>query len=173
MVMEITLRTCVLRRWNTGDEESLVRHANNRRVWINLLDGFPHPYTSADAHHWVNHVSRESPIRNFAIDVGDHAVGAIGLHPKRDVYRRSAGIGYWLGEEFWGRGIATDAVQAMIGYAFSHFDLIRLYAGVFEWNVASMRVLEKAGFHFEARLQKSVTKDGKTIDELIYSVLRS
>lgn len=170
--MTIKLRTCLLRRWAAGDEESLVHHANNRNVWINLLDGFPYPYTMDDARHWVHHVSRESPVRNFAIEVGGLAVGAIGLHPKKDVYRRSAGIGYWLGEEFWGRGITTEAVQALKEYAFSHFDINRLYAGVFEWNGASMRVLEKAGFVFEARLRKSVTKDGKTIDEFIYSVVR-
>jgi len=170
--MEIKLLSCTLRRWKVGDEPSLVRHANNRNVWINLLDGFPHPYTLADAEHWIQHVSRESPIRNFAIEVDGEAVGAIGLHPKRDVYRKSAGIGYWLGESYWGRGIITEAVKALTGYAFSHFDLHRLYAGVFEWNHASMRVLEKAGYTFEARLRKGVTKDGKTIDELIYAFLR-
>ncbi|HET6274060.1 MAG TPA: GNAT family N-acetyltransferase [Bacteroidota bacterium] len=170
--MEIKLQTCLLRRWRRGDEQSLVYHANNRKVWINLLDGFPFPYTPADAQHWVHHVSRESPVRNFAIEVDGNAVGSIGIHPKRDVYRKSAGIGYWLGEEFWGRGIATESVRAMIDYSFSHFDLCRLYAGVFEWNGASMRVLEKAGFSFEARMRKSVTKDGKTIDEYIYAIVR-
>ena len=103
--MELTLMRCALRPWRVGDEGSLVRHANNRRV-------------------------------------------------------------------YWGRGIATEALRAMTEYAFTTFDLCRLHAGVFEWNPASMRVLEKAGYTFEARHRKNVTKDGETIDRLVYALVR-
>ncbi len=100
------------------------------------------------------------------------AVGAIGLERNNDVYVRSAEIGYWVGEPFWGRGIATDAVRMMTDYGFSAFNLCRIYAGVFEWNPASSRVLEKAGYVCEGRLRKGVTKDGRTIDQWLYAIVR-
>jgi RimJ/RimL family protein N-acetyltransferase len=104
--------------------------------------------------------------------VDDEAVGGIGFTLQQDVAFRSAEIGYWLGEEFWGRGIATEALKAVTEHAFNEYDLCRLYAHVFEWNQASARVLEKAGYEFEGRLRKSVTKDGKTIDQLMYAITR-
>jgi len=170
--MELKLTRSVLREWKPGDEQSLVRNANSRRIWRNLRDAFPHPYTLADAEHWINIANPTTPIRNFAIVVDGTAVGGIGLVLTDDVFRRSAEIGYWLGEPFWGRGIVTEAVRAVTDYAFATFDLCRVYAGVFEWNPASMRVLEKAGYEFECRMKKSVTKDGQTIDELIYAMIR-
>ena len=170
--MELKLSKSTLREWKPGDEEPLVRHANNRKVWRNLRDAFPHPYTVADAKHWIHIANSTMPITNFAMVVDGAAAGGIGLVLKDDVFRRSAEIGYWLGEEFWGQGIVTEAVRALTDYAFATFDLCRLYAGVFEWNPASMRVLEKAGYEFECRMRKSVTKDGETIDELIYAVVR-
>ncbi|MEK6322011.1 MAG: GNAT family N-acetyltransferase [Acidobacteriota bacterium] len=170
--MEFKLSKSTLRPWQLGDEESLVRHSNNRNVWRNLRDAFPHPYTLADAKHWLQIANPSTPITNFAIVVEGAAVGGIGLVLKDDVFRRSAEIGYWIGEEFWGRGIVTEAVREVTDYAFATFDLCRVYAGVFEWNPASMRVLEKAGYEFECRMRKSVTKDGETIDELIYTIVR-
>jgi len=170
--MELKLSKSTLRPWKPGDEQSLVRHANSRMIWRNLRDAFPHPYTLADATHWIQIANPTLAITNFAIVVEDATVGAIGLVLKDDVFRRSAEIGYWLGEEYWGRGIVTEAVRAVTDYAFATFDLCRLYAGVFEWNPASMRVLEKAGYEFECRMKKSVTKDGETIDELIYAIVR-
>ena len=170
--MEIKLNTSTLREWRKGDEESLARHANNRAVWRNLRDLFPHPYTLADASHWIDIANPNDKVTNFAIVVDGLAVGGIGLVLKDDVFRRSAEIGYWLGEEYWGRGIVTEAVRAVTDYAFATFDLCRVFAGVFEWNPGSMRVLEKAGYELEGRMRKSVTKDGQTIDELIYAVVR-
>lgn len=170
--MKLKLSKSILREWKTGDEESLVQHANSRAIWRNLRDAFPHPYTLADASHWIEVANPTTPITNFAIVVDGAAVGGIGLVLKDDVFRRSAEIGYWLGEQFWGRGIVTEAVRAVTDYAFATFDLCRVYAGVFEWNPASMRVLEKAGYGLECRMRKSVTKDGQTLDELIYAVIR-
>ncbi len=171
--MEIKLSKSVLRAWKPGDEPSLVRHANSRTIWRNLRDAFPHPYTLVDAKRWIDVANPTTPVTNFAIVVDGAAVGAIGLVLREDVFRRSAEIGYWLGEEFWDRGIVTEAVRAVTDYAFEKFDLCRVYAGVFEWNPASMRVLEKAGYELECRMKKSVTKDGETIDELIYAVVRA
>lgn len=167
--MQIVLQSCVVRSWDWGDCDDIVRHANNRNVWINLRDRFPHPYKKKDAQTWLDIVVGARPENNFAIAVNDKAVGGIGFSVQSDVGHRSAEIGYWLGEEYWGRGIVTQALVAVSEYAFSQHDLCRLYAHVFEWNPASARVLEKASYVFEGRLKKSVTKDGKTIDQLVYA----
>ena len=116
-------------------------------------------------------IDRE-PETNFAIAVNNEAVGGIGFTIQMDEARRSAEIGYWLGEEFWGRGIATEALIAVTDYAFCEFEICRLYAHVFEWNPASARVLEKAGYEFEGRMRKSVTKVGQTIDKLMFACVR-
>ena len=170
--MELSLGHFTIRDWRHGDEESLARHANNPKIWRNVRDHFPHPYTLDDARRWIEKTTTETASTNFAIDVDGAAVGGIGLVLQADIFRRSAEIGYWLGEEFWGRGIVTEAVRAMTEYGFSNFDICRIYAGVFEWNPASMRVLEKAGYELEGRMKKSVTKEGETVDEFIYAIVR-
>ncbi len=137
-----------------------------------MRDGFPHPYTGDDARGYTERVAAESPVTSFAIASVSEAAGGISLQLQEDVARRSAEIGYWLGEPFWGRGVATLAVRAVVEYAFASFDLVRLHASVFEWNAASSRVLEKAGFTLESRERKSVTKDGKTIDAFVYALVR-
>ena len=108
----------------------------------------------------------------FAIDVDGFAVGAIGLKPGDDVHRLGAEIGYWLGEEFWNRGIATEAVNAVTEYGFETLEMVRIHAEVFAWNTASMRVLEKAGFVKEGVLAKSAIKDKKIIDQVVYARVR-
>jgi len=170
--MEIKLSRCALRPWRAGDEDSLVRHANNIKIWRNVRDAFPHPYTMKDAKAWIEQTGKESPLTNFAIEVSGQAVGTVGLMLQTDIFRRSAEIGYWIGEEFWGRGIVTEAVSATVEYGFANFDIARIFAGVLEWNKGSMRVLEKAGFQFEARMRKAVTKDGHTMDDFVYALIR-
>jgi ribosomal-protein-alanine N-acetyltransferase len=161
------------RTWRARDVEPLSRYANNRNIWINLLDRFPHPYTRKDAERWINlnHATLSAPI-NFAIELDGEAIGGVGLDRRLDVRSGTADIGYWVAEPFWNRGIATEAARFITGYAFHTFPLVRLEASVFEWNVASGRVLEKAGFHFEARLRKAFTKDGRQGDLLVYARLR-
>jgi len=170
--MELNLGHFIIRDWRHGDEESLARHANNPKIWRNVRDRFPHPYTLEDAKQWIEKQTTETASTNFAIEVDGAAVGGIGLFLQVDIFRRSAEIGYWLGEEFWGRGIVTEAVRAITEYGFSNFDICRIYAGVFEWNPASMRVLEKAGYELEGRMRMSVTKEGETVDEFIYAIVR-
>lgn len=167
--MELILKSCKIREWNSGDAGYVVRYANNRNIWRNLRDAFPNPYTLEDARSFIRYAVFGHPVTHFAIDVEGKAVGSIGIVLKSDVYRRTAEIGYWLGEPLWGQGIATEAVSGLTEYAFAHFDLVRMYAGVFEWNPGSMRVLEKSGYTFEARLRKNAFKDGQIIDELIYA----
>lgn len=167
--MEIRLPGGSLRPWRRGDVDALARRANDREVSINLRDAFPHPYTKADARDWIARASRQDPPRHFAITVDGEAVGGIGFDPLSDVHRRTAEIGYWLGRDHWGRGLATDALRAAADYAFDTFDLVRLEAMVYAWNPASSRVLEKAGFDFEGRMRRRVTKEGRTIDALLYA----
>ena len=170
--MKLELTTCSVRSWERRDGDAIVRHANNRNVWINLRDRFPYPYTFTDARNWLECIVGLKPETNFAIAVAGEAVGGIGFTMQPDVGRRSAEIGYWLGEEFWGRGIASEALVAVTDHAFANHDLCRVYAHVFDWNRASARVLEKAGYEFEGRMRKSVTKDGQTIDQLMYAIVR-
>ena len=163
---------CLIRTWQHADREALVRHADNRQVWLMLRDQFPHPYTRADAEAWLAHVAKQRPVTSFAIVVAGEAAGGIGVAPQPDVHRRSAEVGYWLGEALWNRGIMTAAVRAFTTYAFDAYDLIRIYAGVFSSNPASMRVLEKVGYTREGVLRRSVVKDGQVLDQVLYAVTR-
>lgn len=163
----------VFRSWRSTDVEALVRHANNRNVWINLRDRFPHPYTEADAEEWIgmNHLLI-GPATNFAIALDDQVIGGVGCERLDDVSINTAEIGYWVGEPFWGRGIATAAVTFISAYAFDTFpELRRLQAGVFDWNQPSARVLEKNGYRLEGRLAAAVTKDDRHGDLLMYARL--
>jgi ribosomal-protein-alanine N-acetyltransferase len=169
--MQLTLKTCDVRSWRASDIDSLVRAADNRNVWINLRDAFPHPYTRRDARDYLRAL-RQRPVETmFAIAVKDVAVGGIGFVLRSDVERVSAEIGYWLGESYWGRGIATDALIAVTAHAIARHGLTRVYALPFAWNTASCRVLEKAGYVLEGRLRKSAIKDGKITDQLQYAYI--
>ncbi len=170
--MQLELLQCTLRPWHPNDVAALVRHANNRNIWRNVRDRFPHPYTAEAAEMWISLAQNNLYEPSFAIAVDGEAVGGIGLIFGQDIERRSAEIGYWLGEEYWGRGIVTEAVCALCEYTFAQFDLARIWAGVFEWNPGSMRVLEKAGFQREGILRKAATKDGQTIDVVLYAMVR-
>jgi len=171
-LVQIILSKCTLRPWSLDDKASLVRHANNRNIWRTLRDRFPFPYTEDDADEWLFRAANEQPQTSFAIEVDDKAVGGIGIHLQTDVHRRSAEIGFWLGQTCWGRGIMTEAVRELTPYAFQHFDLCRLYAFVFSPNRASARVLEKAGYQLEGIMRKSVIKDGQILDQLLYACVR-
>jgi len=170
--MLLTLKNSTIRNWQTGDELALAKHANNYNIWINLRNSFPYPYTLQDAQTWILVANAMEPVTNFALEVNGEAVGGIGLILQPDVYSKSAEVGYWLSEMYWNRGIVTEALKAITDFGFVNFQLERIYAAVFEWNVKSARVLEKAGFQFEGILQKSVYKDGKLIDSLIYAALK-
>jgi len=161
-----------LRPWRRGDETALARHADNRNVWITLGDRFPSPYTLEDAKDWIAAALSQDPTVHFAIEVGGEAAGGIGLELQPDIWKRSAVIGFWLGEEHWGRGITTAALRVLTEHAFASFDLCRLQAYVFEGNAASARVLEKAGYVWEARLRKAATKNGRTFDVMVYAMVR-
>jgi RimJ/RimL family protein N-acetyltransferase len=137
-----------------------------------MRDAFPHPYTLRDAERFIAMATHDRSSLLLAIEVDGEAVGGIGVHPLTDVYRGTAEIGYWLSEDYRGRGIVTDAVRAMIPLSFDLFPIVRLQAGVFESNPASMRVLEKCGFCREAVHRSAITKDGAVMDEHLFVLLK-
>ncbi len=167
--MSIDCDLCSIRSWQSSDEQTLALHANNREIWLNMRDRFPHPYTQADARHWLDSILRANPETSFAITVGGDAVGGIGLVLHEDIERCSAEVGYWLGQTYWGRGILTAALKAFTRYAFDEFELTRMYAVPFLRNTASMNVLEKAGYQREGIMRRSAIKDGQVIDQALYA----
>lgn len=171
--MRLETERLVLRPWRKGDEEALVRYANNRNVWLNLRDLFPYPYTLEHAQEWLVRCSATSgPPHNLAIEHAGEAIGSVGLSPMVDVTRFTAEIGYWLGEPFWGRGFATEALRRFSEYAFESFSFERLEAWIFASNPASGRVLDKAGYTYEGTLKRSAFKDGRFLDCHVYARLR-
>jgi [ribosomal protein S5]-alanine N-acetyltransferase len=169
----IDLGICRLRPFRLEDAVSIASHADDRGVWLNLRDRFPHPYTLEDAQSWIEYALSESLITDFAIEVNGEAVGSIGYTPDENVSSRSAELGYWLGRAYWGRGIASAAVRALTDQLLAGPSFDRLHATVFAWNAASARVLEKTGFVLEGRMRDAVVKDGRTTDGLLYAIVRS
>jgi RimJ/RimL family protein N-acetyltransferase len=171
--MSVSLPTalpgCVLRPWRAADRDDLVRHANNRHVWRNMTHTFPHPYTQADADLWLEIAANPGASIQLAIDVDGAAVGGIGVIAGEGIFAATAQFGYWLGEAFWGRGIASAAAVSLASRIGSEGLFARLEAQVFEWNPASMRVLQKAGFTREALLRCAATKDGELISTVLYA----
>lgn len=167
--MRLELRTCVVRSWEATDVASLVAQANNRRIWENLRDRFPHPYRRADGQAFIRQARSVRPETFFAIEVDGEAAGGIGFVVQPDVERVSAEIGYWLGEPFWGRGVCTEALVSVTSHAIRAHGLTRVFALPFAHNAASCRVLEKAGFVVEGRLRRSAIKDGRIVDQVLYA----
>ena len=163
-----------LRRWRDSDRLKLVAEANNKAVWRNMTHLFPHPYTEEDAKFWLERCLAQDPPLDLVVALDDELIGVGGVTaPGEGVGRHSASIGYWLGQNHWGRGIGTAVSGAMLRYGFETLDVERIQAEVFGWNPASARVLEKNGFVLDGRRRKAIFKDGEFVDELIYSILRS
>lgn len=162
-----------LRKWIETDLDSLVKSANNINVAKWLTNAFPHPYTEEDGKAYLSMIANENPIKVFAIEVNGKAVGSIGIFPQSDIHEKSAEMGYWLAEEYWGQGIMTKAIQDIVDYGFRTFDIVRIFARPFSTNLKSQRVLEKAGFRLEAKLEKALFKNGEFMDELIYSMIKN
>ncbi len=157
----------------TDDAEPLALLANNKRIWDCVRDHMPHPYTLEDARAFIERSEEEEPPHTFAIiNAENRLCGVISLIPQDDVYRISAEIGYWIGEPYWGQGIATQAVALMTLYGFEQLNLERIFAGVFDFNLASMKVLEKNGYQKEGVLRKAAIKNGVIRDEHRYAILR-
>jgi [ribosomal protein S5]-alanine N-acetyltransferase len=171
--MEIVLEGVKLRPWSISDADQLSVIADNKNISANLRDGFPYPYSISDAYSWLNSViPGNNPPRFFAIIYDNHLCGSIGIVIKEDIYRKNVEIGYFLEEDSWGKGIMTIAIKGVTSYAFSKFDIVRVYAEPFADNQGSRRALEKAGFTCEAIFRKNVIKNGVIKDSCIYSVLK-
>jgi RimJ/RimL family protein N-acetyltransferase len=161
-----------VRSWRKDDLKALLQHANNPKIAANLRDQFPHPYTRRDGIDFLDYAHTQEPECSFAIEYGGEAVGGVGFLLGRDIARISAEMGYWLGEEFWGRGIATRGVTAASDWALEHYKLSRVFAMAFAHNGASIRVLEKAGFEREGLLRRSAIKNGVVLDQILFAKVR-
>ncbi|KAK2015932.1 acetyltransferase [Colletotrichum eremochloae] len=176
----LTLQKCLVRPYHPTDAPSLSRAANSKTVAAYLRNRFPHPYTLSDAEAWID-MNQAPPILNWAIvrPSSGAVMGSIGLVAGQDVYSRGYELGYWIGEEFWGRGVMSELVPAFVRWVFADMSVgsgggvERVWAGVFSENAASRKVLEKSGFVFEGRLRRAVVKNGVCMDELVYSIIGS
>lgn len=164
----------VIRNWRIEDAGDLAQMLNNENILNNLRDGLPYPYTKKDAEEYITSMLSFDKTKTFAfaVTVNDKAVGSIGVFRCDNIHSRTAEMGYYIGEPYWGRGIGTSAVKQVCGYIFEHTDIIRIFAEPFAYNTASCRVLEKAGFEFEGVLRSNAVKNGKVLDMKMYSLVR-
>lgn len=164
----------VIREWRVSDAAGLAKALSNLNVQNNLRDGLPYPYNEKDALDYIN--AMVSADKNntfaFAIEHNGIAVGSVGAFRQNNIHNRTAELGYYVSEDYWGKGIATQAVKLLCDYVFCNTDIIRIFAEPFAYNAASCRVLEKAGFQFEGILRKNAVKCGKIIDMKMYSIIR-
>ena len=171
--MTIKTKKFILRPLRKGDELSLQKNINNKKIVRNLAT-VPYPYTIKMAKEWIakniKEAKKKKPLMiNFVIDINGEVAGSIGFHK---IEQHKAEIGYWLAEKHWGNGLMTKAVKQASKFGFEELKLKRIYAKVFPWNKGSMRVLGKNGFKFEGILRKNTLKNGELIDERIYGKIK-
>ena len=164
-----------IRNWKKTDAALLAAALSNKNILNNLRDGLPYPYTEKDAEEYIDFILNSNPNDTFAyaIDVDGRAVGSIGAFRQRNIHFRTAELGYYLSEEYWGRGIMTIAVKQICEKLFSETDILRIFAEPFENNAGSRRVLEKAGFQLEGILKNNAFKNGKVLNMALYSYTRN
>jgi len=165
---------CTIRKWKMSDACDLAKLLNNKKIMDNLRDGLPYPYTTKDAEEFITAMLLADQDRTFAFAIvcDDRVAGSIGVFRCENIHFRTAEMGYYIGEPYWGRGIMTSAVKQTCQYIFEHTDIIRIFAEPFSYNAASCRVLEKAGFTFEGLLRSNAVKNGKVLDMKLYSLIR-
>ena len=165
---------CKIRKWLLSDAEDLTVAISNKKVQDNLRDGIPYPYTVQDGINFISAMlsADENDTFAFAITVDEKAIGSIGVYRQENIHRQTAELGYYIAEEYWGKGIMTEAVKYACEYVFGKSDILRIFAEPFAYNIASCRVLEKAGFQYEGTLRNNAVKNGKVIDMKMYSLLK-
>ena len=165
---------CTIREWREEDQTALAALLNNKKILDNLRDGLPYPYTAADAGEFIRAMRASDKTKTFAfaIAAGDALAGSIGVFRQENIHARTAEMGYYIGEPYWGRGYATDAVRQVCEYIFAQTDIIRIFAEPFAYNTASCRVLEKAGFQLEGVLRGNAVKNGKILDMKLYALVK-
>ena len=166
---------CKIRKWKRSDAKDLAIALSNKRIQDNLRDGLPYPYTEQDGADYISAMlsADENEVFAFAVTVDGSAVGSIGVFRRENIHRQTAELGYYLAEEYWGKGIMTEAVTQVCKYVFEKSDVIRIYAEPFAYNAPSCRVLEKAGFQYEGTLRSNAVKNGKILDMKMYSLLKT
>lgn len=166
---------CKIRKWELSDAADLAAALSNKKVQDNLRDGLPYPYTEQDGRDYILAMlsANEDETFAFAITIDKKVIGSIGIFRQGNIHRRTAELGYYIAEEYWGKGVMTEAVRQACAYVFDKSDIIRIYAEPFTYNIASCRVLEKAGFQYEGTLRRNAVKNGKVIDMNIYSLLKT
>ncbi len=166
---------CKIRKWELSDAKDLAIAVSNRKIQDNLRDGLPYPYTEQDGTDYISAMlsANEDETFAFAITADNKVVGSIGVFRQGNIHRQTAELGYYVAEEYWGKGIMTEAVKQICKYTFDKSDIIRIYAEPFAYNIASCRVLEKAGFQYEGTLRSNAVKNGKVIDMKMYSLLKT
>jgi RimJ/RimL family protein N-acetyltransferase len=162
----------ILRGLKESDATSMAYHANNINIWRNVRDLFPNPYTVENALEFINQIGEFPNDIILGIEIEGNVCGVIGLHSRPDVYKINMELGFWLGEVFWDKGIISVAIKEILKLGFEKPNVKRIYAEVFQHNIASCRVLEKAGFNREAIFENAIIKDGKIEDVYIYSISR-
>lgn len=167
--------TCVLRAWRMDDAQDLAIAINNKKVLDNLRDGLPFPYTVDDAKAYISAMMNadNEKVYAFAITASDKVIGSIGVFRQENIHRKTAEMGYYVAEPYWGQGIGTSAVGQVCDRIFSTTDIIRIFAEPFSHNVASCRILEKSGFVLEGILRKNALKNGKIIDMKMYALINA
>ncbi len=165
---------CILRKWKLTDAKDIAVVLSNKKIHDNLRDGLPYPYSEQDGIDFISSMlsANEDEIFAFAITLDDKVIGSIGVFRQKNIHRQTAEMGYYIAEEYWGKGIMTDAVKQICEYVFRNSDILRIYAEQFAYNTGSCRVLEKAGFQYEGTLRNNAVKNGKVIDMRMYSLLR-
>lgn len=165
---------CALREWRAEDKNALAAMLNNRKILDNLRDGLPYPYTASDAGEFIAAMRSSDPMKTFAFAITAEGalVGSIGVFRRDNIHARTAEMGYYIGEEYWGRGLATGAVRQVCKRIFEHTDILRIFAEPFAYNTASCRVLEKAGFRLEGILKSNAVKNGKILDMKLYALVK-
>lgn len=165
---------CLIRQWKIEDAKSLSKLLNNRHILDNLRDGLPFPYTEDDAKDYIQAMLSADPNSTFAfaIVVDERVVGSIGAFRCDNIHNQTAELGYYIGEAYWGQGIATAAVKQVCHYIFHYTNILRIFAEPFAYNQGSCRVLEKAGFQCEGILRKNAVKNGKVLDMKMYSFIK-
>ena len=166
---------CKIRRWELSDARDLATALSNKKIQDNLRDGLPYPYTEQDGKKFISAMlaANENDTFAFAITVNGKVIGSIGAFRQGNIHRKTAELGYYIAEEYWGKGIMTEAVKQLCDYVFSNTDIIRIYAEPFAYNIGSCRVLEKAGFQYEGTLRSNALKNGNVFDMKMYSKLKT
>ncbi len=163
-----------IRKWRIEDAADLASALSNKKVQDNLRDGLPYPYREQDGKEFILAMlsADENDTFAFAITVNEKVIGSIGAFRQTNIHSKTAELGYYIAEEYWGKGIMTEAVKQLCSYVFSNSDMIRIYAEPFAYNIGSQRVLEKAGFQYEGTLRRNAVKNGKVLDMKMYALIR-